>query len=143
MVFKVTKCLQDNNLDSNLANVEIDNPLVQLNREFIQDAENEALSVFKKSKFFSSNQTTSTDLVHKRPPYNLSCYTCTTDEDPSCEQVNSTLNHDLIKKCKTNEPYCAVLRIEYRITKEDNWTLWTLERGCHETCDNICIQLGN
>ena len=107
------------------------------------------LNLIKKSKLslpskLINNSQTTIDLIEKQFPDNdLSCYTCTTDDDATCEQVNLTRNSEFVKKCRPDEFYCSVLRIEYKVVKEANWTLWVLERGCHRTCDPICIQLGN
>lgn len=134
---------QENNLDPSLANVDLDNPSIinQLNRELIR-GENEALNLVK-SRAALSNGSQSDLLDGRRPPYDLSCYTCSTDDDPSCEQVNQTRNVELVKRCKPSEPFCSVLRIEYRVSKEANWTLWVVERSCERTCEPICLQLGN
>lgn len=96
-----------------------------------------------KSSFLpnDSQNLTVTDLIINQTNSILSCYTCSTDDDPACEYVNQTQN-DFIKKCKPNEKFCSVLRIEYKIVKEDNWTLWMSERSCLETCEPICIKLG-
>lgn len=132
-------------MDPTLANVDLENPSIisQLNRELIR-GENEALNLVKKARDALSNGSQFDPFEGRRPPYDLSCYICSTDDDPSCEQVNGTRNAEqFIRRCRPSEPFCSVLRIEYRVSKEANWTLWTTERSCERTCEPICLQLGN
>ena len=131
----------ENNLDASL--VDLDGPSIisQLNRGLV-GGENEALNLVKQSRAAFSNGS-QPELLDRRPPYDQSCYVCSTDNDPSCEQVNQTRNAELVKRCAPNEPFCSVLRIEYRVSKEANWTLWTVERNCERTCEAICLQLGD
>lgn len=102
--------------------------------------ENEALNLIKKTKISSPLLNNSQDLIEK---FDQSCFACSTTDDPNCEHVNSTLNNnEFIRKCKPDEPFCSTLRIEYKVIKESNWTLWRLERSCLKNCEPICIQLG-
>ena len=128
-------------MDASLVDLDSRSIINQLNSELVR-GEDEALNLVKKTRAALSNGT-QVDLLDRPPPYDLSCFVCSTDDDPSCEQVNQTRNAELVKRCRPNEPFCSTLRIEYRVSKEANWTLWTVERSCERTCEPICLQLGN
>lgn len=91
-----------------------------------------------------SEQSHSQLVVGDHSSHNLSCYSCSTIDNPACEHLNASESHPLpVKRCAPDERFCSVLRIEYKIPHQlYEWTLWTLERSCQRTCDQKCIQLG-
>lgn len=113
--------------------------------------------------------TTSTPLVipHAIPPSspsssNLSCFSCSTFDNPSClkmtrfltmtDQDTSTTSPILdiasaaqlvpVTDCSPDESYCQVTRVEYMTTDRLKMKFWALERGCSSTCREGCLIIG-
>jgi len=56
------------------------------------------------------------------------------------EDVSNTL----VAKCKENERYCQVRRVDYKVDDGEmkEFSQWSIERGCAEECQPFCVTMG-
>lgn len=73
---------------------------------------------------------------------NLSCYSCSSLEDPYCLNVSNTTQEYLSRECQSKEKSCSVTRIEYEKSDHTGTIFWALERKCSSSCIQGCIILG-
>ncbi|XP_015784254.1 uncharacterized protein LOC107361841 [Tetranychus urticae] len=73
---------------------------------------------------------------------NLSCYSCSSLEDPYCLNVTNATQDYLSKECRSKEKMCSVTRIEYENSDHTGTVFWALERKCSSSCIQGCIILG-
>lgn len=89
---------------------------------------------------------------------NLSCFACSTIEDPNCRIVNMSHFDDdenirfgpyATRKCTSEEVYCSVMRLDYILPKEQGKrgemrpkAFWAVNRNCAKNCYQGCLILG-
>ncbi|RWS07632.1 hypothetical protein B4U79_04430 [Dinothrombium tinctorium] len=81
-----------------------------------------------------------------KPSNTLSCFACSTIDDPMCRVLNTSTEEIQkiipIQECDLNEKYCLVTRVEYLTGDAKKRTFWGLDRGCSKTCIEGCILIG-
>ena len=82
-----------------------------------------------------------------------SCYSCSTLQDKTglCRDLASYISRKennetglpvLETVCRKSQPYCQVMRVDYKVDNMSGYAQWSLERSCSARCEPFCVTMG-